>query len=322
MAEGILVRCDEEYRKTNVAAVTAGEVHQLANGRAGVRQGLRDGLAGEASTYLDEGQYRFPKTTGMEFLDGGQVFWNWATNKTSFRKVNSRDFFLGTAVGNAASGDTDHVVNVNVQPWYTIDILRDAALSVATGTAAAGGFGLPQPMGLARQLQLTATSEAQCVDMLSVDRVAVGAKGVAEFIFRIPSNGSTNAVDFNIGLANGTSTTDADLVTEHVFVHVDGGSLALNVQSKDGTTTVNAADSTVAATAGSAVANRVEGWIDFRDLTNVKVYLNGVRVLSGTTFRLDNATGPLGLLAHLEKTTGTATGIVVVDALRVRTAEQ
>ena len=76
-------------------------------------------------------------------------------------------------------------------------------------------------------------------------------------------------------------------------------------------------------TAGTAVANRVELWIDCRDPANVKLYVDAVRVLSATTFRLDNAAGPLGLLAHLEKTAGTATaGPVWLDRAEMRTAEQ
>ena len=53
--------------------------------------------------------------------------------------------------------------------------------------------------------------------MLSVDRRSVSSKGIAEFTVRLGANGSSNAVDINVGLANGTSTTDADAVTEHVF---------------------------------------------------------------------------------------------------------
>jgi FMN-dependent NADH-azoreductase len=61
--------------------------------------------------------------------------------------------------------------------------------------------------------------------------------------------------------------------------------------------------------------------MDARDPASVKLYVDGVRVLSGTTFVLTAATGPLGLLAHLEKTTGTATGTVYVDALRAKTSQ-
>ncbi len=75
-------------------------------------------------------------------------------------------------------------------------------------------------------------------------------------------------------------------------------------------------------TAGSAVANRFELWIDMRDPADVQLYVDGVNVLPDTVFKLDAATGPLGLLVHLEKSSSTATaGPVYVDRAILRTAE-
>lgn len=320
-AEATYLRDDCTLQKTAVAAIDAGEVQQLADGSAGVFAMLNDAASGDRVGFVVEGMFTVAKTTGIVLLDGMPVYWDHSANKAHFRKVNDRDFYLGTVVGDAASADTTVVVNLNVQPAWTIDALRDGGISVATGTAAAGGFDLPRDFSGAKRLMLTATNEAQCVDILSTDRVAVGANPIVQAVVRIGANGSTNAVDFSIGLANGTSTTDADAITEHVLIHVDGGDLSLFAQSKDGTTTVTATDTTVDATAGTAVANRFEVWMDARDPASVKLYVDGVRVLSGTTFVLTAATGPLGLLAHLEKTTGTATGTVYVDALRAKTSQ-
>ena len=123
-------------------------------------------------------------------------------------------------------------------------------------------------------------------------------------------------------MANGTSTTDADAVTEHVLFHVDGGALDILAQSKDGTTTVTATDTTIDITAGSAVANRFEFWIDARDPADIQLYINGVNVLPASVFKLDAGTGPIGLLAHLEKTSGTATaGPVYIDRATLRTMD-
>jgi hypothetical protein len=269
------------------------------------------------------GQVVVTKTSGVVFLDGGRVYWDHSANSATFRKVNDRDFYIGRCVGDATSTSTTCIVNLNVNPTYDIDLIdHDAALSVATGTAAAGGFGLPSRFGAAVGLSLTATSEAQCVDFLSVDRFALGANAIAEFIVRLGANGSTNAVDFNIGIANGTSTTDADAITESVFFHIDGNALDIFAESDDGTTEVNATDTTIDATAGSAVANRFEFWIDMRNPADIQLYINGVNVLPSTVFTLAAATGPLGLLAHLEKTSSTATaGPVFIDRACVRYAE-
>jgi predicted RecA/RadA family phage recombinase len=321
ICEATLVQEGEYLDMTAAVAKTGGEVIQLADGRAAVVQ--RDIAAAALGAVEAEDVYRITKTSGIVILDGGKVFWDYSANAAHYKKVNDQDFYVGVAVGDAASADTTMLVNLNVVQRANIDLLRDGFLSVPTGTAALNGFGYPQDFGDAKALSLTATSEVQCIDMLSVDKLAVAANTIAEFIIRPGVNGSTSAVDFNVGLANGTSASDADAVTEHVFFHVDGGSTAINAQSKDGTTTVTATDTTKVISAGSAVANRSELWIDTRDPSSVKLYVDGVRVLTGSTFDLSHATGPLGLLVHLEKSTGTATaGPIYVDRAIARTADQ
>lgn len=323
MADADPFRPANDVRLTAAAAVGVGEVWQLPGGRAGVYWPGQAAASGDRAVFSGTGQYTCPKAAGVNLLDGGRAFWDRSARVVTFRKVNDRDFLLGQVAGDAAADDATCVVNVNVPPRPTIDLLRDGALSVPTGTQAVGGFGLPATVGGVPGLLLTATNEAQCIDLLSVDRVAVAANPIVEFVVRVAANGSTNAVDLNFGLANGTSATDADAITEHVLFHLDGGALDVRAQSKDGTTTVAATDTTVDFTTGTAVANRFELWIDARDPANVKLYVDAVRVLSATTFRLDNAAGPLGLLAHLEKTAGTATaGPVWLDRAEMRTAEQ
>lgn len=325
MSDASYVRGDCDYRVTLAAAASAGEVRQLSNGLAAVMQGLNAAASGDQRTFKTEGQFTLTKTSGVVLLDGGRAFWDHSANAVTFRKVNDRDFYVGRVVGDAASTDTTCVVNLNVTPPADIDMLggEGGYLSVATGTQALGGFLPPQVFGKSRALTLTATSEVQCVDMLSVDKFDKNANAIAEFVFRPAVNGSTSAVDFNVGIANGTSASDADAATEHVYVHLDGGATDLYAQSKDGTTTVTAQDTTADISAGSAVANRTEVWIDTRDTANVKIYVNGARVVSGSTFKIDAATGPFGLLCHLEKTTGTATaGPFYIDRAEVRLMEQ
>lgn len=323
MADADPFRPANDVRLTAAAAVGVGEVWQLPGGRAGVYWPGQSAASGDRAVFSGTGQYTCPKAAGVNLLDGGRAYWDRSARVVTFKKVNGRDFLLGQIAGDAAADDATCVVNVNVPPRPTIDLLRDGAQSVPTGTQAVGGFGLPATVGGVPGLLLTATNEAQCIDLLSVDLVAVAANPVAEFVLRIAANGSTSAVDLNVGLASGTHASDADAIAEHVFFHLDGAALDLKAQSKDGTTTVAAVDTTKDVTAGTAVANRVELWIDCRDPANVKLYVDAVRVLSATTFRLDNAAGPLGLLAHLEKTAGTATaGPVWLDRAEMRTAEQ
>lgn len=323
MPEAIYVQEGRTADYTPVAAVSAGQVVQLSDGRAGVV--CTDLVADELGSVHTDGIFTVAKTTSMVLLEGGRVFWDASANKAHFRTVNDKDFYIGTVAEDAASADTTVKVNLNKQQSNTLDLLNGPVLSVATGTAVAGsaGFDLPKKFGGSASMRITATSEVQCVDLLSVDRVDPASNPIAEFIVRVAANGSTSDVDFNLGLANGTSTSDADAVTEHVYFHIDGGSTNILAQSKDGTTTVAAADTTVDLSAGSAVANRNEFWIDMRDPDDIQLYIDGVLVLAATAFDLGAAVGPLGLLVHLEKATGTATaGPVYVDRAVCRTMDQ
>ena len=325
MSEAIYLRAKDDVRVTVAAATDPGQILQMADGRAAVLQGSSGAAAGDRISPTTVGQFTMLKTAAMVLLDGGKAFWDFSANTVSFRKVNDRDFYLGTVVGDAASADTTCVVNLNNKPCPDVDLLDGdgGVLSVATGTAAAGGFGLPVKFGKSAGLSLTATNEAQSVDMLSVDRVAVAANPIAEFVVRLGANGSTSAVDINFGLANGTSATDADAITESVFFHIDGGALDILAESDDGTTEVNATDTTINITAGTAVANRVEFWIDARNPADVQLYIDGALVLPSSVFTLGAATGPLGLMAHVEKTAGTATaGPVLFDRAEMRIMQQ
>lgn len=293
-----------------------GDVIQL-DGRAAVL--CADAVSGQQVGVYVSGKFEITKTTSMVLLIGGRAYWDYSASKVHYKKVNDRDFFAGMVLEDAASAATVCYVDLNVWPVADIDLFRDGFQTVATGTQALGGFLPPQPAGGGYSLRITGTSEVQKVDMLSVDRFAIGANAIAEFVFRLGTNGSTSDVDINFGLASATHATDADSIANHCFFHIDGGALTINAQSKDPSTTVAATTTGVSATADDEVADRVECWIDTRELDNVKLYVNGARVASGSTFKLDAANAALGLLAHVEKVTGTATaGPIFFDRAEAR----
>lgn len=322
MADAVRVRGGNEIRKTAAAAITSGEVHQLADGRAAVYTGLNAAASGDRTNWTTEGQFTLTKTSGVKLLDGGRAFWDHSANAVTYKKVNDRDFYLGRLVGDAESTDTTCVINLNVNPPYDLDLNRDPMLSVLAGTAAAGGFGYPVQLGGAHILELTATNEAQKVDLLSADGFAKGANAIIEGAFRVISDGAGTAVDVSLGVANGTHATDADSITESIFIHLDANNTNINAESDDGTTEVAATDTTIDYTEGSAVTSRVEFWMDMRDPADVQIYVNGALVLGSTVFNVDAATGPFYLLAHVEKTSSTDTYKLAVDWLRARFAEQ
>ncbi len=326
MPEALYSQVGETVDYTPTVSVSAGQVVQMPDGRAAFcSSAISAGNLGAATV---RGIVRMAKTTSMVFLAGGRVYWDYSANKLHYKKVNDIDFYVGRVTSgltttDAASADTECYVAINVDPPYDVDLLggEGGFLSVPTGTQAVGAFGFPKPFGKSIMLELTATSEAQCIDALSVNKFAIASNAICEFQFRPAVNGSGAAVDFSIGVANGTSTTDADAITEHCLIHIDGGSTAILAQSKDGTTTVTATDTTATISAGAAVANRKEVWMDLRDPADVQIYIDGALVLGSTVFALGAGTGPLGLLAHIEKTTGTTTGQFYIDAARARFME-
>ncbi|WP_437230409.1 capsid cement protein [Planctomicrobium sp. SH661] len=291
----------------------AGQVAQMPDGRAGVIQGLNAAAlaAGVPAAFVTTGVFRVAKTTGIAILDGGKVCWDNSASKAHFKTANDRDFFLGTAVGDAAEDDTTMLVNINVQPVYTIDVLRDPFYNtnVANGSLVR--------LGGCHALKFTTAAEAQKVDLLSKAGIDISSNPIVEFGVEVVTNGDDAATDFNVGLASGTHSTDADSIAKYLFLHMDGASLNLNVQSKDGTTTVASTDTTVDA----VLATRFEVWLDCRNPADVAVYIDGVRVLEESTFRVDAAT-LLYLLAHSEKTSNDSPGEFHVDGPRVRTMLQ
>jgi hypothetical protein len=321
MAEARFTRDPELHNVLLDGSVGAYEVRQLPTGEAGFLDLADGGTSGQYKEFRKRGQATVAKATSVVLLKGQSVYWDHSANVATYRKVNDRDFFMGVMAEDATSAQTSCVVDLNVLPRFDIDIARDAFLNVTVGTQVIDAMGLVRRGG-AHEFKLNATNEAQKVDILSVDGFATGANAIVEFTFRVPSDGAGTVVDVSIGAANGTNATNADDITESVFIHLNANSTTIYAESDDGTTEVAATDTTTTYTEGSAVANRVHVLMDFRTPASVKIYVNGVQVLSGTTFDVSAATGPWFLLAHVEKSAATDTYTLAVDSLRCWLAEQ
>jgi len=307
--------CTLDYTPT--AAVTGGEVVQLADGRAAVLPvDLASGAKGAAET---EGVWTVAKTASIVIVQGQPVYWDHSANSATYAPASDRDFFLGFAYDDAASADTTMKVVLNKRPEYKIDIhrgqLEDAAVAAIVLTAGTPGI---TKVGGSHRLTFSATAEAQKVDILSRQGFAVGSNWIIEGGFTVVDDGDAAAIDFNIGAASGTHASDADAIAESVFLHLDGNSLDLYAESDDGTTEVAATDTTV----NIALGTPVHFVIDGRNPADVQIYVNGVLQLGATVFDVSAATGPLKLLAHLEKTADDTTAEYYVDYLRVRTMQE
>jgi hypothetical protein len=254
----------------------------------------------------------------MVILDGGEVYWDHSANKAHFKPVNDRDFYIGVAVGDAAAAATTMKVALNVHPSWLFHTSRDMLDSTPVGATTPptcrnlGGAVRLGPLG--------ATSEAQKIDAASKRGFALTSNAIATFKVNVVTNGPTATTDLSIGIASGTHASNFDTIAECVSIHVDGDSANILAQSDDGTTAVAAADTTIDLTAGTIF----EVWIDMRDSANVKMYIDGVRVMDGTTGAAKTfilATGPMYWIAHLEKSTGTDVSDCMVEG-GVRLAQQ
>lgn len=298
------------------AAVTAGEVIQTANGKAGyIPTDLASGAKGSVIT---EGIVTVTKTSAQVWIEGAPIWWDHSANAATCVPplvAGDRDFFLGSAYADVASGTTEGKVILNDVPSYIIDMQRDGGDTAVVLTA---GTPYIYSRGGSLEAAFSATAEAQKLDWLSKRSFALGSNWVLEAVVEIVTNADADVADLSIGVANATHASDADSITESAFFHFDlGADLNIDAESDDGTTEVAATDTTV----DFAVGTPVHLVLDGRDPSNVKYYIDGVEVLSATA-NLGNialATGPLKALFHLEKSSNDSPGVIQLDMLRVRT---
>lgn len=284
------------------AAYDAGAVIQLRDGRAGVVScNVESG--GTVGVHVT-GQFYVAKTTSMVVLPSSKLFFDHSASKCHLLHRNDRDFFLGTALEDEAAGDTEALVNLNVQPVFT------SGFETGFSTVRVLTAGFPVAVGAGREgvnLEFSATAEVQKVDALAHRGFLATAEPIAHFLVCVNDNGDAAAMDLDWGIATGTHASDFEAITQRVGFHLDGNTLDLDLASDDGSTDTTLVDTTV---------NIVEGTpflcqIDARDIAAVKCYVDGVRVLDGTTGTLTTlaiAAGTFKAIAHMEKTSDDTPG--------------
>lgn len=304
------------YDITAPAALASGQVLQLPDGRAAVKAGLAAAASGDSATLQTAGQFTVAKTSGVVILDGGEVMWDHSENSATIPLYGtSKDFYLGRAVGDAASADTTMVVELNApKDSAYITLQNDSFASALVNTAGTLFAGMA---GGGYSVQFSATAEAQKADLLSDKAFAKDSNWIFEAVVNVITAADADVVDVSIGVANATHASDADSITESAFFHLDSnGSTNILAESDDGTTEVAATDTTVDWTAGTAFHLMLDG----RDSENVKYYVNGAEVLAATANLgdIDDATGPLKALFHVEKTANDSLFSIRVNKMEVR----
>ena len=175
---------------------------------------------------------------------------------------------------------------------------------------------LAQPTTLAFDAQVE-IAQAALYPSESKNHTPVADGGIFEFKAAIFDIGDDTALDISIGIVNASHGTDPDAITESVFLHWDGADLTAFAESDDGTTEVAATTTTVDVVDDTDF----ELWIDTRDPSDIQIYLDGVLMLTASTFKLDAATGPMFPIVLLTKTSNNTTADVRVKRITARTSD-
>lgn len=304
---------------TAAAAYVGGEVIQLNDGRAAVSSSaIASGAVGGLTTC---GVFRMAKTASVVVLDGAPIWWDHSANTATPVPplvAGDRDFYVGVAIGDQTAAATVVDVALNVKPSYIVDMSRDGGDTAVVLTA---GTPYIYNRGASLEAGFSATVEAQKLDWISKRSFALASNWILEAIVEVVTDADADVADLSVGVANATHASDADSITESCLFHYDmGANNNIYCESDDGTTEVAATDSTKDWAAGTADYLVIDG----RNPADCLFYVNGVEVLNATADLGDIqlATGPLKALFHLEKSSNDSPGVVHIDALRVRTAQQ
>ncbi len=315
-AQAILKSDADSESIVAAATIASGEVIQLADGRAGVYEGLNAAASGDTINVRTKGRFTCLKTAGINLLKGGRAFWDRSANKVNYKPA-SGDFFMGTVFADALAAASNVVIDLNVKPNYAIEFDGNADGDCLMAQESTGGLGvveatLAQPTTLAFN-STSEVAQAALYPSEAKNHTPIADLGIYEFDLAIYDIGAA-ALDINIGIANGSHGTDFESVTEFAGFHLDGNVLTILAQSRDGTTTVSVVTTTVDAVDDAFF----ELWIDARDPTDVQLYIDGVNVLAASVFKLNAATGPMYPIVHLEKTIDAATADVRVKRITAR----
>lgn len=296
-----------------IAAVTAGNVIQLPDGRAAVpANDLEVGRLGAADVH---GIFRLAKTADINLLSGGRVFWDVSAGKAHFRpESGTPDFYVGLVVADSPASQTYVDVALNARQNNSIDLMS------AEGpwtTEAALGLGVTMLPGGVAQLAFDAVAEVAQAALYPARTVPIAARPIMEAIVGIFDVGNNAALDIDIGLASGSHASDFETVANFAAIHLDGNALDILVHSDDGVTDVAPVDSTVNAVDDTYF----ELWIDCREPEDVKIYINGVLLApEATTLTLEEASTGLRPVVMIEKTSDDTVCDVRVSRLVVRTS--
>ena len=208
---------------------------------------------------------------------------------------NFEDDFIGTSAAFPASADP-------ATPWLAVD------------TSAAGAPTYVRNASNA-VITLAATSEVENVCLAHGDALSFDIDSIQRIEMRVKIGAAfTTGSELVFGLGSARNDT-TDSVTANAWFKMVGASSTTLVycESDDGTNDND--DKSSGVTLGTTFKKFV---IDFTGgKSNVKFYIDGVRVATSTTFDMSNYTAGLQPIIQLQKAANTNVDAVTVDYVRI-----
>ena len=190
-------------------------------------------------------------------------------------------------------------------PWAIADTSSSGTPTYATVSPSATGE---------VALTLASTSEVENVCLSFGDKLCFDIDNIQRFEARVKVSSMTTGSELVFGLGSARNDTQDSVANNAWFKMVGATSTtALVVETDDGTNDYD--DKATGATLSTTYKKFV---IDFTGgKSNVKFYVDGVRVAASTTFDMSNATSSLQLIIQIQKAANTNVDAVTIDYVKV-----
>jgi hypothetical protein len=205
------------------------------------------------------------------------------------------DFFGADTFSTAGQGS----------PWAIADTSSSGTPTYATVSPSATGE---------VALTLASTNEVENVCLSFGDKLCFDIDNIQRFEARVKVSGCTSGTSIAFGLASARND-DPDALTNHASFRMIGATstTAVFCESDDGTT-----DKYDIATGATLATTYKKFVIDFTGgKSNVKFYIDGVRVAASTTFDMSAATSSLQPYVQIQKTASVNVDAVTIDYIKV-----
>lgn len=205
------------------------------------------------------------------------------------------DFWGGELFSTAGQGS----------PWALADTSAAGAPTAANVTpSATGEFAMT----------LASTSEVENVCLSFGDMLCFDVDNIQSFECRVKVSGCTSGTTIAWGLASARNDTPGSISNRALFRMTGATSTtAVTVETDDNTT-----DSGLVATGTTLATTYKKFLIDFTGgKTNVKFYIDGVRVAASTTFSLTGFTASFQPFFQIQKAANTNVDAITIDYVRV-----